>query len=130
MEELKKYTTIDLVNELLTRSNIELEYSLLTLLVERKIDFVTLSNQYTKALERWHDDDLNKLIEAEQCVLESFSYSKNPKVNDNKKHIKRCLYLLNKSNRYMLNKLNDKYSYNEEDAKQYSVYERNKNLDK
>ena len=38
MEELKKYTTFDLIRELLTRSNIELEYSLLTLLVERKID--------------------------------------------------------------------------------------------
>ena len=126
MEELTKYDTITLLKELMKRSPSEIQLALLTLLLNRKVDYVTLSNQYTKALELWHDDDLDKLYEAESCVAESFHYSKDKNGKNNQKHIKRCLYLLNKSNSFVMNKLNEKYGYDEADAKQSSVYERNK----
>lgn len=61
-----------------------------------------------------------ELIEAETCVLESFHYKKGTKREYDIKHTQRCLYLLNKSKRFQLNDLNEKYGYNEEEAKQYS----------
>ena len=110
-----------------------IEIALTKLMLENKIDFVNLSNSYVKCLKMTNEDQLNKLIEAESCVLEQFSYKTTKKFEDEHngdyKHTQRSLYLLNKSNRYAMSSLNEKYHYDEEFAKKMSWYERNKGMD-
>lgn len=118
--------TFALIKELSKKSKEEIKYSLLALMLDSKIDFLDLNEAYIKYLNLIKEDRLNQLIEAETCVLESFHYKKGIKDEDDIKHTQRCLYLLNKSKRFQMNKLNEKYKYNEEEAKKYSWYERNK----
>lgn len=121
-------TALELLSELLKKSNDEIEYSLLILLLKGKINFTSLSNQYVNALEFKDKDNANKLHEAMSCVIESFLYGK--KENEtNHQHIQRCLYLLNESKSFNMDKLNEKYNYNKNEAKNYSWYERNKHED-
>lgn len=121
-------TTLDLLSELLKKPNDEIEYSLLILLLKGKINFTSLSNQYVNALEYKDKDKANKLHEAMSCVIESFLYGKNEN-KTNHQHIQRCLYLLNESKSFNMDKLNEKYNYNKNEAKNYSWYERNKHED-
>lgn len=126
--------TFQLVEELLTKPKAEIQYGLLTMLLEGKVDFIELSNQYVNCLKIWNEDKENKLIEAETCVVESFldkkvknAESDKSKFKSNYKHTQRCLYLLNQSKRFNMGDLNEKYSYSENDGKECSWYERNKN---
>ena len=97
-----------------------MELGLLLLLTKRKIDYKSLSEMYVNALEIWNEDEKNKLTEAQQCVLEHIINHKS------KKTIQRSLYLLNESKAFQMKEFNEKYSYNEEEAKKLSWYERNK----
>ena len=127
--------TFELLEELLKKSDVEINVGLLYLLRKKKIDFIRLSNLYTQYLEESFDDCLNKLVEAETCVMESFfdkklaSDSPN-ELKDNKlsnyQHTQRSLYLLNQSKRFNMKSLNKKFRYNEDIGKQMSWYERNK----
>lgn len=126
--------TFQLIEELLTKPKAEIQYGLLTMLLEGKVDFIELSNQYVNCLKIQNEDNENKLIEAETCVIESFldkkvknAESDKSKYKNNYKHTQRCLYLLNQSKRYNMGSLNEKYSYNEDEGKGCSWYERNKN---
>lgn len=121
-------TTLELLSELLKKPNGEIEYSLLILLLKGKINFISLSNQYVNALEYKDKDKANKLHEAMACVIESFLYGKKEN-KTNHQHIQRCLYLLNESNSFNMDWLNEKYNYNKDEAKNYSWYERNKQED-
>lgn len=125
----------ELLDELLKKSDIEIDYALLCLLRKKKIDFIRLSNLYTQYLEESFDDCLNQLVEAETCVMESFidkkivSDSPNELKGDklsNYQHTQRSLYLLNQSKRFNMDSLNNKFRYNEDIGKQMSCYERNK----
>lgn len=125
----------ELLDELLKKSDIEIDYALLCLLRKKKIDFIRLSNLYTQYLEESFDDCLNQLVEAETCVMESFidkkfvSDSPNELKGDklsNYQHTQRSLYLLNQSKRFNMESLNNKFRYNEDIGKQMSCYERNK----
>lgn len=127
--------TFELFDELLKKSETEINITLLLLLKKKKIDFIRLSNLYTRNLEESFDDCLNKLVEAETCVMESFfdkkfvSDSPNELKGDklsNYQHTQRSLYLLNKSKRFNMESLNNKFRYNEDIGKQMSWYERNK----
>lgn len=120
--------TFELIEELLNKPKEEIKYALLALMLKGKIDFLDLNATYIRCLNLENEDKLNKLIEAETCVLESFHHKKGTKKDYDIKHTQRCLYLLNKSKRFQLNDLNEKYGYNEEEAKQYSFYERNKEI--
>lgn len=122
----------ELFDELLKKSDIEIDYVLLCLLRRKKIDFIRLSNLYTQYLEESFDDCLNQLVEAETCVMESFfdkksvSDSPNELKGDklsNYQHTQRSLYLLNKSKRFNMDSLNKKFRYNEDIGKQMSWYE-------
>lgn len=99
--------------------------ALVELMSKGKIDFITVSNAYTTSLKKLKEDSFNQLIEAEDCVRECLD-SKGGKKNFDPQHIQRCLYLLNKANRYNMERLNEKYNYDEEEGKRLSVYERNK----
>lgn len=118
--------TFELIEELSRKSKEEIKYALLALMLKDKIDFLDLNSAYVECLNSIKEDRLNQLIEAETCVLESFHHKKGTKNEYDMKHTQRCLYLLNHSKRFQLNNLNEKYGYNEEEAKQYSWYERNK----
>ena len=125
--------TFQLIEELLTRPQAEIQYGFLTMLLEGKVDFIELSNQYVNCLKIWNEDKENQLIEAETCVIESFldkkvknAESDKSKYKRNYKHTQRCLHLLNQSKRFNMGGLNEKYSYNEDEGKGCSWYERNK----
>lgn len=118
--------TFELLKELSKKPKEEMKYAILSLMLDGKIDFVDLNACYVDCLEIIKEDRLNQLIEAETCVMETFLYGKNNKTDANHKHTQRCLYLLNKSRRFNMQSLNEKYGYDEEEAKGYSWYERNK----
>lgn len=126
MNELSKFTVFGLLDELTNRSKEEIQYGLLYLLIKKKVKYVDLSNAYVKSLELENEDKLNKLIEAETCVLSAFHHKMGGKKPDDNKATQRALYLLNKSNRFNLNTLNEKYNYDEQLGKEMSWYERNK----
>lgn len=118
--------TFELIELLAQKPKEEIKYSLLILMLKGKIDFIDINAAYVDCLERQNDDKLNKLVEAETCILESFHCKKSNKKDYDMKHTQRCLYLLNQSKRFQMQTLNEKYEYNEEKAKEYSWYERNK----
>ena len=97
------------------------------LLCEKKVSFKELSESYVEALEVDNTDKLKQLIEAETCVLENIVCSNKPKNQTHQNAIQRSLYLLNKSKRFQMEKLNKKFGYDDEKAKKLSWYERDKN---
>lgn len=117
---------IKLKEELSKKSKEEVQFLLFLLLVEEKISFTSLTSAYVAYLEHVKDDTQNKLIEAETCVLESFMYNKDDDDEASHNSALRALYLLNQSSRFNLKTMNEKYGYNEKEAKQLSWYERNK----
>jgi hypothetical protein len=104
-----------------------IRYLFFLLLCEKKVSFKELSESYVEALEVDNTDKLKQLIEAETCVLENIVCSNKPKNQTHQNAIQRSLYLLNNSNRFQMEKLNEKFGYDEEKAKKLSWYERDKN---
>lgn len=117
---------IQLKEELSKKSKEEIQFLLYLLLVEEKISFTSLTSAYVAYLEYVKEDTQNKLIEAETCVLESFMYNKDDDDEASHNSALRALYLLNQSGRFNIERENEKYGYNEKEAKQLSWYERNK----
>lgn len=117
----------EIIEELSKKSKDEIKYALLSLLLTDKIDFVDLSVAYVECLNRVKEDRLDQLIEAETCVCESLLYDKFPKKKAAQDSIQRRLYLMNQSKRFNMASLNEKFSYDEEKAKELSWYYRNKN---
>lgn len=117
----------ELKDELSKKNPEEIQFLLQILLIEGKFSFTDLTKAYVSYLEHVKNDNENKLIEAETCVLESFIYNKSDDDEASHKSALRALYLLNKSKRFNgLDDWNKRYGYNEEEAKQLSWYERNK----
>lgn len=104
-----------------------IRYLFFLLLCEKKVSFKELSESYVEALEVDNTDKLKQLIEAETCVLENIVCSNKPKNQTHQNAIQRSLYLLNKSNRFQMEELNEKFGYDEKEAKKLSWYERDKN---
>lgn len=118
--------TYELLEELSQKSRHEIEFCLTALILRDKLDFVSVSNAYTQALKEINDDQLNKLIEAETCVMQGFLHKMGGKKESDQLATQRSLYLLNKSRRFQMQSLNKQYSYDEEIGKTASWYERNK----
>lgn len=123
-------TTFELIDKLIEKPKEEILYALFKLMCKEKLRFYDLNRAYVKYLEAMKKDTTNQLIEAETCVLEIFH---NKKTKDSTKevdykHTQRSLYLINKSKRFNTDKLNEKYEYNEEFARQMSWYERERDL--
>jgi len=127
MDEIKKIETFALIDELAKREQWELEFGILTLLINKKINYKSLSEKYVEALEEWNEDKDNQFSEACMCVLDSFCYKRKCNSSFSRDAVQRALYLLNKSSKFQMGTLNEKYNYNEEEAKKLSWYERNKN---
>lgn len=120
--------TFELVEKLLKQPKEEVMEAFLELMLKGQIDFIDLNKSYVRMLEIIRNDQNNKLFEAESCVLESFHYKKNGKKQDDINHTQRCLYLLNQSNRFMMQSLNEKFNYDKDIGKKMSWYERNKRV--
>lgn len=118
--------TLTLMQELAKKPQNEIEFVLTTLMLDGKIDFISVNKSYIAHLETIREDQDNKLVEAETCVLQSFINKKGNKNSADNKHTQRCLYLLNQSNRFNMVELNKKYNYDEALGKRMSWYEKNK----
>lgn len=125
-------TTFELIDELIKKPKEEILYALFRLMVKDKLSWDDLNRAYVKYLETTKKDMINQLIEAETCVMVSF-YDKKTKDKSKEtdyKHTQRCLYLLNQSKRFNMDKMNEKYQYDEEFARTMSWYESEKeNMD-
>ena len=74
-------TTFEIFQELSQKDPNEIEFCLSTFMQAGKIDFLRLQGAYIKYLEEKKEENLNKLIEAETCILESFLHDKIPMSN-------------------------------------------------
>lgn len=121
-------TTFELIDELIKKPKEEILYALFILMCKGKLSWDDLNKAYVKYLESTKNDMTNQLIEAETCVMESFHDKKTKDKNKETdyKHTQRCLYLLNQSKRFNMDKMNEKYHYDEQFAKTMSWYEREK----
>lgn len=127
--------TIELLEELCKKDKDEIQWGILKLLIDEKLDYTRISEAYVKYLEAKEIDNCNKLIEAETVILESFLYKKvksedkdRSRGKSNWKHTQRALYFLNMLKRLCMIKFNEDYNYDEEKAKELSWYERNKSM--
>lgn len=101
-----------------------LDYVLLTLLRDKRIDFHRVSELYVKSLEHDKSDLENQLTEAEACIFDGLTYTHKSKRGQ--ANIQRSLYLINQLNKHYPQKLNEKYHYDETVGKSLSCYEARK----
>lgn len=118
--------TLELMKELSKKSNEEIRYCLLYLMIKRKIEFKDLSESYVSLLENKDDDNKNKLIEAGTNILESLLYDKFNKKQCTQDSIQRRLYFLNKQEQFNMGDINKKFNYDENKGEKLSWYENNK----
>lgn len=123
----------EILNELLKCSNEEIDYAILSLMIRKKLDSHKVFDLYMRAIEHDIDDIRDRLIESNTSILDLLVNLKEPKSNKEitKKHtynaIHRALYNLNTSNQFQMTKMNEKYGYNEDEAKHLSWYWREHN---
>lgn len=126
-------SVFEILNELLKCSNEEIDYAILSLMIKKKLDSHKVFDLYMKAIEYNNDDIQDRLIESNTSVLNLLVNLKEPKSKkeSTKKHIynaiHRALYNLNTSRQFNMEKLNEKYGYNEDEAKHLSWYWREHN---
>ena len=126
----------EIIDELLKCSNEEIDYAILSLMIKKKLDSHRVFDLYMKAIEYDRGDIKDKLIESNSTILNLLTTLKHPKSKEmvtNKyadMAIHRALYNLNISKQFQMEKLNEKYRYDEEKDKHLSWYwrEHNKNL--
>lgn len=112
--------TFELLEQLSKKPKNEVECGLLVLMMQSKIDFLSVQQAYVQYLEKLKERNLCQQIEAETCVMESLMYSRKPKNEQEEISVQRRLYLLNQSKRFQMGRLNEKFNYDEERAKTYS----------
>lgn len=112
--------TFELLEQLSKKPKNEVEYGLLVLMMQGKIDSLSVQQSYIHYLEQLKERNLCEKIEAETCVMESLMYSRKPKNEQEEISVQRRLYLLNQSKRFQMKRLNEKFNYDEERAKTYN----------
>lgn len=113
--------TLELLEQLSKKPKQEIEFVLLRLMEQGRIDFLSVQQAYVRYLERLKERNLCQLIEAETCVLESLIYDKVPAKDAQAEiSVQRRLYLLNQCERFQMESLNKKFSYDKERAKEYN----------
>lgn len=102
-----------------------IEYVILKMLCEKRIDFHNVSKLYIKSLEYDKKDLENQLTEAEACIFDGLKHARSSKRGQ--ANIQRSLYLINQLNKHFPQKLKEKYHYDETVGKSLSWYEDVKN---
>ena len=123
--------TFDLIEELSKKSKEEIQFALLTLMLNGKIDFIDLNKSYIDYLKDIRNDQENLLAESDTCLMDMLFVAgkkkKRSKIDDN--IIQRSLYRINQSNRFNTDHINKQIGYiGDEKAKEFSWYERNKKV--
>ena len=131
--------TLAIIEELSKQPKDEINYSIYILLLRKVIDYPTISKLYVNTLEKINQDNTNFSVEGETCILEhliNLEYGEKGKKKRNfdygrfgetlKNTIQRSLCFLNRFKRFNMDSLNEKFHYNEEEAKKLSWYESNK----
>ena len=123
----------EIFDELLKYENEEIEYAILSLMINKKLNSHKVFDLYMRAIEHDKDDIRDRLIESNTSILDLLVNLKEPKSKKEitKKYthnaIHRALYNLNISNQFQMTKINEKYGYNEDEAKHLSWYWREHN---
>lgn len=126
-------TVFEILDELLKCSNEDIDYAILYLMINKKLDSHKVFDLYMRAIEHDKDDVRDRLIESNTSILDLLINLKEPKSNKEitKKNthnaIHRALYNLNTSNQFQMTDMNKKYGYNEDEAKHLSWYWREHN---
>lgn len=123
----------EILDKLLKCSNEEIEFAILSLMIKKKLDSHKVFDLYMKAIEYDNNDIRDRLIESNASVLDLLLNLKEPE--SKKKSTKqlaynaihRALYNLNVSRQFNMGRLNEKYGYNEDEAKHLSWYWREHN---
>ena len=125
--------TFELLNELLKKTNEEIDYAILYLMIKGKLDSHRMFDLYMKYIEHNNNDLKDRLTESNTSILDlilNLAMSKSKRkstVELANKAIHRGLYNLNTSGQFNMRSLNEKYNYNEEEDKKLSWYWRTKN---
>ena len=125
--------TFELLNELLKKSNEEVDYAILELMINGKLDSHRMFDLYMKCIEHNNDDLKDRLTESNTSIIDLIHNLVMPKskkkstIDYANKAIHRGLYNLNSSRLFNMQSLNEKYNYNEEEDKKLSWYWRTKN---
>ena len=122
-----------LVKELPTELRDALIYDLL---YSKDIDYTKISKLYVETLEAEREDKNALINEAGCCIMEQLMDQRyTPKgrrkkeltlTADQRKHALRSLYFLNQTRQFNMATTNELFGYNEEEAKELSWYEREK----
>lgn len=126
---MQELNTLQLMEQLMKKSHEEVEYVILHLMLNEnknnRIDSHKILDLYMKSIEIENEDRADRLIEANSCILDLLLNFKKETKN-NSKSIHRALHDLNESNKFNMNKLNEKYGYDKDVDKNLSWYEREK----
>lgn len=123
----------ELLNELLKKTNEEIDYAILYLMIKGKLDSHRVFNLYMKCIEHNNNDLKDRLTESNTSILDLILNLEKPKSKKRStveladKAIRRGLYNLNSSRLFNMQSLNEKYNYNEDEDKKLSWYWRTKN---
>ena len=123
----------EILDELLKCSNEEIDYAILSLMIKKKLDSHRVFDLYMKAIEYDREDIKDKLIESNSTIHNLLNTLKHPKSkreiinNIADMAIHRALYNLNISKQFQMEKMNEKYGYDEEKDKHLSWYWREHN---
>ena len=118
----------EILDELLKCSNEEIDYAILSLMIKKKLDSHRVFDLYMKAIEYDKEDIKDKLIESNSTIYNLLNTLKYPKSkreiinNIADMAIHRALYNLNISKQFQMEKMNEKYRYDEEKDKHLSWY--------
>lgn len=118
--------TFELIEQLLEKPKVEIEYALFTMLLEGKIDFVTINSMYVKSLETKSADQELKLADANSCTCALLMHI-GKETKSNHAYVHWALHNLNESDQFQMQRLNEKFGYDKENDCKYSYYWREKN---
>lgn len=122
-----------LMDELSKHPKQEVELALTNMMMQGKIDFLSVNKAYINWLEEKKNDQLEQLSEANGLILQSFIWktvkskeSDKASQKQNYRYTQESLYWLNKSQMFNMHDINQKFNYDEEFGKSVCFYERNK----
>ena len=128
IENLNVFQLLELLSK---KPKEEIEWALVSLMISNKIDFVNVNNSYVQFLEQMDEDNSNKQDEANASIMGVLIHLRNKKKfsEAEDRAIQRCLYILNKSDSFNMQRLNEDLHYiGDEKAKEFSWYEENKKI--
>lgn len=126
----------EILDKLLKLSNEDIDYAIFYLMIKKKLDSHKVFDLYMKAIEYDNDDIRDRLTESNTSVLDLLLNLKEPVSKKERTKqlaynaIHRALYNLNISRQFNMARLNEKYGYNEDEAKHLSWYWREHNKEK